>query len=141
MLGNKINIKHFSGLSTWFTTIWTTELDLVVSVMDMFGAGSDTTASTLRWAIMHMAKYPQVQTRLQQELDALLPKDTPPALHHKEQLVESFDLFLCHLDYLHFTNRKWDSYKQKMVTLQTENGNLTKVVQTVFFLFFNGRLN
>ncbi|KFV05807.1 Cytochrome P450 2J6, partial [Pterocles gutturalis] len=37
------------------------EENLVQSVFDLFLAGSETTATTLRWALLYMLAYPDVQ--------------------------------------------------------------------------------
>nr|CAD7439764.1 unnamed protein product [Timema bartmani] len=39
---------------------------------DLFGAGVDTTLTTLRWFLLFMAQNPDVQTRVQEELDGVL---------------------------------------------------------------------
>jgi cytochrome P450 family 2 subfamily J len=38
-------------------------------ITDFFFAGSETTTSTLRWALLAMAAYPEIQRKLQEELD------------------------------------------------------------------------
>lgn len=38
-----------------------TERNLISVVTNLFSAGTDTTASTLRWGLLLMAKYPHVQ--------------------------------------------------------------------------------
>lgn len=37
--------------------------------MDLFRAGSDTTANSLAWSIQYLVKYPQIQEELRQEID------------------------------------------------------------------------
>ncbi|KAM9305503.1 uncharacterized protein PAF06_014064 [Gastrophryne carolinensis] len=44
--------------------------NLVATVMDLFDAGTDTTATTLRWGILLMAKYPEIQKKVQVEIQA-----------------------------------------------------------------------
>ncbi|XP_068605733.1 cytochrome P450 2K1-like [Brachionichthys hirsutus] len=44
------------------------EENLVYSVMNLFSAGTDTTANTLQWSLLYMAKYPHVQDQVQEEL-------------------------------------------------------------------------
>ncbi|XP_032443874.1 cytochrome P450 2K1-like [Xiphophorus hellerii] len=45
-----------------------TEENLIFTVMNLFSAGTDTTAATLRWGLLLMAKYPQIQDQVQEEL-------------------------------------------------------------------------
>uniref|UniRef100_A0A3B5QNF5 Cytochrome P450 2K4-like n=1 Tax=Xiphophorus maculatus TaxID=8083 RepID=A0A3B5QNF5_XIPMA len=45
-----------------------TEDNLLYTVANLFAAGTDTTAATLRWGLLLMAKYPQIQDQVQEEL-------------------------------------------------------------------------
>lgn len=38
--------------------------NLILTVLNLFAAGTDTTATTLRWALLFMAKYPHMQGRM-----------------------------------------------------------------------------
>ncbi|XP_042883877.1 cytochrome P450 2L1-like [Penaeus japonicus] len=59
-------------------------------IFDLFAAGFDTTANALRWVILYMAKYPEVQRRVQQQIDEVVPRDTLPSYQHKSQ-ISHFD--------------------------------------------------
>ncbi|XP_068191943.1 cytochrome P450 2K1-like [Antennarius striatus] len=48
------------------------EKNLLYSVSNLFGAGTDTTAATLRWGLLFMAKYPHIQDQVQEELSRVL---------------------------------------------------------------------
>ncbi|XP_074009702.1 cytochrome P450 2J6-like [Numenius arquata] len=48
------------------------EDNMVQSVFDLFLGGSETTATTLRWALLYMVAYPDIQENVQKELDAVL---------------------------------------------------------------------
>ncbi|KFV18466.1 Cytochrome P450 2J6, partial [Tauraco erythrolophus] len=48
------------------------EENLIQSVFDLFLAGTETTATTLRWALLYMVVYPDIQEKVQKELDAVL---------------------------------------------------------------------
>ena len=49
-----------------------TERNLAVIGMDLFASGMETTSTSLMWAILLMVMHPDVQTRVQQELDSVL---------------------------------------------------------------------
>ncbi|XP_038582476.1 cytochrome P450 2K1-like [Micropterus salmoides] len=40
--------------------------------MNLFAAGTDTTATTLRWGLLLMAKYPKIQDQVQEELNRVI---------------------------------------------------------------------
>uniref|UniRef100_A0A8C9Z546 Uncharacterized protein n=1 Tax=Sander lucioperca TaxID=283035 RepID=A0A8C9Z546_SANLU len=44
------------------------EKNLIFTVTNLFAAGTDTTATTLRWSLLLMAKYPRIQDQVQEEL-------------------------------------------------------------------------
>ncbi|KAL8194651.1 UNVERIFIED_CONTAM: hypothetical protein K2H54_027933 [Gekko kuhli] len=48
------------------------EDSLIVILIDLFVAGSETTSSTLLWALLYMMIFPEVQEKCQAELDAVL---------------------------------------------------------------------
>ncbi|KAM8804864.1 cytochrome P450 2J2-like [Eudromia elegans] len=48
------------------------EDNMVQSVFDLFLGGTETTATTLRWALLYMVAYPDIQEKVQQELDTVL---------------------------------------------------------------------
>ncbi|KAL7388151.1 hypothetical protein ABVT39_008213 [Epinephelus coioides] len=46
--------------------------NLMVTVLNLFGGGTNTTATTMRWALMLMAKYPKIQDQVQEELSRVI---------------------------------------------------------------------
>uniref|UniRef100_A0A8C1Q3Y8 Cytochrome P450 2K1-like n=1 Tax=Cyprinus carpio TaxID=7962 RepID=A0A8C1Q3Y8_CYPCA len=48
------------------------EENLMMSVTNLFVAGTDTTGTTLRWGLMLMAKYLHIQDRVQEEIDRVI---------------------------------------------------------------------
>ncbi|XP_044036193.1 cytochrome P450 2K1-like [Siniperca chuatsi] len=48
------------------------EKNLIFTVTNLFAAGTDTTASTLRWSLLLMAKYPHIQEQVQEELNRVV---------------------------------------------------------------------
>ena len=45
------------------------ENSLLLTVVQLFVAGTDTTVNTLKWGLLYMMKYPEVQAKVQQEID------------------------------------------------------------------------
>ena len=62
-----------------------TEEQLLVTAMDLFSAGSETTATTLAWAVCFMIAHPGTQARVQAEIDEVLG-DRPPSLEDRGRL-------------------------------------------------------
>ena len=54
-------------------------------VSDLLGAGTETTTSTLRWALVYMVRQPEVQQKVQQEIDDVIGKE-PPMMCHKQNM-------------------------------------------------------
>ncbi|NXC45030.1 CP2J6 protein, partial [Penelope pileata] len=46
--------------------------NLIQTIFDLFLAGTETTATTLRWALLYMVAYPDIQEKVHEELDAVL---------------------------------------------------------------------
>ncbi|KAI4887982.1 hypothetical protein NFI96_015680 [Prochilodus magdalenae] len=61
------------------------EQNLIHTVANLFAAGTDTTATTLRWSLLLMAKYPHVQDRVQEEIDRVIA-DRQPVMGDKKNL-------------------------------------------------------
>ena len=55
-------------------------------LFDLFLAGSETTSTTLTWAALYMVRYPQVQTKVQQELDRVVGQNRHPSVKDKPNL-------------------------------------------------------
>ena len=59
---------------------------------DLFGAGAETTATTIRWAVLYLMKYGDIKARLQSDIDNIIPENRAPRLEDKAKLpyVEAF---------------------------------------------------
>ncbi|KAM5165070.1 uncharacterized protein ACMZJ9_007485 [Mantella aurantiaca] len=58
--------------------------NLIALVSDLFVAGMETTTTTLRWAILLMMKYPEIQKKVQNEIDNVIGTVQPQAEHRKQ---------------------------------------------------------
>ncbi|NXQ35157.1 CP2J2 protein, partial [Alaudala cheleensis] len=59
---------------------------LIACALDLMFAGTETTSSTLRWALLFMAMHPEIQARVQAEIDAVIGQARPPALEDRNHL-------------------------------------------------------
>lgn len=55
-----------------------TETQLLWLVSDLFIAGGETTITTIRWILLCLAKYPQGQERVRQEIINAFGRDSTP---------------------------------------------------------------
>lgn len=62
------------------------DLMLAATVIDIFGAGMQTTAMTLLWTILYLVKYPEIQERIYEEIVANVGKDRLPTWSDRESL-------------------------------------------------------
>uniref|UniRef100_A0A8C4E9U6 Cytochrome P450 1A1 n=1 Tax=Dicentrarchus labrax TaxID=13489 RepID=A0A8C4E9U6_DICLA len=59
---------------------------LLMTVGDIFGAGVETTSTVLKWAVTYLIHHPQVQRRIQEELDSKVGVDRSPQLSDRGSL-------------------------------------------------------
>ncbi|XP_048802319.1 cytochrome P450 2J2-like isoform X2 [Lagopus muta] len=59
---------------------------LVACTLDLFFAGTETTSTTIRWALLFMAVYPEIQARVQAEIDAVIGQCRQPALEDRNSM-------------------------------------------------------
>ncbi|NXT45621.1 CP2DH protein, partial [Pluvianellus socialis] len=48
---------------------------------DLFAAGSDTTSTTLRWALLYMLLHPEIQSKVQAEIDTVIGRERSPTMN------------------------------------------------------------
>ncbi|XP_076873292.1 cytochrome P450 2J2-like [Brachyhypopomus gauderio] len=59
---------------------------LVFSTLDLFEAGTETTATTMRWALLYMMKFPQIQKKVQAEIDRVIGQSRQPTLDDRANM-------------------------------------------------------
>ena len=78
---NEIQAKKDRGEQTYLN-----ETELRAVLHDFFLAGTDTTSYTLRWGLLFMMKFPDVQKRVHEEIDRVVGKNRLPQLTDKPNL-------------------------------------------------------
>ncbi|KAM4771230.1 cytochrome P450 2K4-like [Rhinophrynus dorsalis] len=58
--------------------------NLTALVSNLFGAGMETTSTTLRWGFLLMMKYPEIQKNVQNEIEKVIGSAQPQAAHRKQ---------------------------------------------------------
>ncbi|XP_073442553.1 cytochrome P450 2K1-like [Dendrobates tinctorius] len=58
--------------------------NLIALVADLFIAGMETTSTTLRWGLLLMMKYPEVQEKVQKEIEQVIGSAQPHVEHRKQ---------------------------------------------------------
>ena len=56
------------------------EASFLTTIANLFSGGSDTVAETLRWGLMYLMTYPNIQQRIQDEIDSVVGRDRHPRL-------------------------------------------------------------
>ncbi|XP_028818311.1 cytochrome P450 2J2-like [Denticeps clupeoides] len=62
------------------------ESNLIMNSLDMFSAGTETTSTTLRWALLILMKYPDIQEKVQAEIDSVIGQSRPPNMSDRPNL-------------------------------------------------------
>ncbi|XP_005795629.1 cytochrome P450 2J2-like [Xiphophorus maculatus] len=61
-------------------------LNLCACTLDLFFAGTETTTTTLHWGLLYMIYYPDIQERVQAEIDAVIGPSRQPAVTDRENM-------------------------------------------------------
>ncbi|KAL6107819.1 uncharacterized protein ACO6RY_18513 [Pungitius sinensis] len=62
------------------------EDNLMMCSFDLFGAGTETTSTTLLWAFLYMAKYPEIQAKVQAEIDRVIGQSRQPSMKDRADM-------------------------------------------------------
>ncbi|XP_040834394.1 cytochrome P450 2J1-like isoform X5 [Ochotona curzoniae] len=82
-------VMHVTSLSIVYPANATssfTEQNLICCTLDLFLAGTETTSTTLRWGLLYMAMYPEVQEKVHAEIDSVIGRWQQPSMAFRESL-------------------------------------------------------
>ncbi|XP_039086148.1 cytochrome P450 2C41-like isoform X1 [Hyaena hyaena] len=60
--------------------------NLVATASDLVGAGTETTSTTLRFAILLLLKYPEVTAKVQEEIDCVIGRHRRPCMQDRSRM-------------------------------------------------------
>ncbi|KAF7476616.1 Hypothetical predicted protein [Marmota monax] len=66
-------------------TKFTTEA-LITTVHDLFGAGTETISTTLKYGLLLLLKHPQVTAKVQGEIDRVICRNCSPCMQNKSHM-------------------------------------------------------
>ncbi|KAH0518983.1 Cytochrome P450 2J3 [Microtus ochrogaster] len=73
--------KHPDKTATSFN-----EKNLICSTLDLFIAGTESVSTTLRWALLYMALYPEIQAKVHAEIDRVIGQEKQPSLADRDSM-------------------------------------------------------
>ena len=65
--------------------LFSIEANLLVTLLDLFFAGTESTVSALVWALLVLAMNPEKQEKLAEEITVAVHGDRVLSLHHREK--------------------------------------------------------
>lgn len=62
------------------------DANVLASALDLLMAGTETTSTTLQWAVLLMMKYPEIQKKVHAEIERVLGPDCPPTFEDRKNM-------------------------------------------------------
>ncbi|GAB1288648.1 Cytochrome P450, family 2, subfamily j, polypeptide 8 [Apodemus speciosus] len=68
------------------TTTSFNEENLICTTLDLFCAGTETTSTVLRWALLYITVYPEVQEKIHSEIDRVIGHERQPSTNDRDSM-------------------------------------------------------
>ncbi|XP_067316715.1 cytochrome P450 2W1-like [Anolis sagrei] len=62
------------------------DANITASILDLVMAGTETTATTMQWAVLMMMKYPEIQRKVQEEIKRVLGSERVPTYEDRKRM-------------------------------------------------------
>ena len=59
---------------------FTTDMSMYQTIVQLFTAGSETTVTTLRWSLLYLMTFPDIQSKIQREIDSVVGRNRLPLI-------------------------------------------------------------
>ncbi|XP_055976830.1 steroid 17-alpha-hydroxylase/17,20 lyase [Sorex fumeus] len=82
----KMNLDNNNATSNQNSTLLSDE-HILGTISDIFGAGVETTVSTIQWLIAYLLHYPQLMKRIQEEIDQNVGFNRTPTISDRHRLL------------------------------------------------------
>ncbi|XP_075830114.1 cytochrome P450 2C70-like [Microtus pennsylvanicus] len=60
--------------------------NLVTTILDLFGAGTETTSSTMKYGLLLLLKHPEVTAKIQEEIARVIGRHRRPCMQHRNHM-------------------------------------------------------
>ncbi|XP_072406293.1 cytochrome P450 2K1-like isoform X1 [Chiloscyllium punctatum] len=60
--------------------------DMLITIIDLFSAGTETTSTTVCWGLLLMMKYPDIQRKVQEEIDQVIGAGRAPVTEDRKRM-------------------------------------------------------
>uniref|UniRef100_A0A8D0ZB15 unspecific monooxygenase n=1 Tax=Sus scrofa TaxID=9823 RepID=A0A8D0ZB15_PIG len=60
--------------------------NLIATISDLFGAGTETTSTTLRYGLLLLLKHPDVTAKVQKEIDSVIERHRSPCMQDRSRM-------------------------------------------------------
>ncbi|XP_038669658.1 cytochrome P450 2D27-like isoform X3 [Scyliorhinus canicula] len=62
------------------------ESKMIGTILNLFAGGTETSSTTLRWALLYMMIHPNLQSKVHDEIDRVIGKERKPTLEDREEM-------------------------------------------------------